>query len=182
MNTKTPTPARDSFHLRVPRRAGPRPATTKTTPHWQMDQTSPPAVQEQLWQRMAGLAGVRTGPSLFSLPQSRALHLDGASGPAAAFAPDGTEFAHLHGRRDGSLHLFLPEHDASQVIEQGWGEYHPVVTMGMYPPTLIMVYGPRDAAELDFVSGIVETSYRYAHGDLGPSPGNPSGPPVPRRG
>ena len=165
--------AADGIHIRLPRRPGARPATTGQTPHVQLDQNSPAVVQEQLWQRMTGLAGVRPGSSVFS-PYSRALHLDGGRGPDTAFAPDGigTEFAHLHNRREGSLHLFLPEPDARYVIEQGWGEFHPVVTMGMYPPTLIMVYGPRDAADLDIVFGIVEASYRYARGDI-------DAPPVP---
>lgn len=140
----------------------------------QLNQNSPAAVQERLWQRMAGLGEVRPGSSVFP-PHSRALHLDGANGPVTAFAPDGvgTEFAHLRARHDGSLHLFLPEPDARYVIEQGWGEFHPVVTMGMYPPTLIMVYGPRDAPDLDIVFRIVETSYRYARGDT-------QTPPAPR--
>jgi phospholipase/carboxylesterase len=114
---------------------------------------------------MARLPGVRTGRSAISLPDSRSLHLDAGRGPATAFAPDGTEFAHLHGRRDSSLHLFLREPDAAHAVQQGWGVYHPVVTMGLYPPTLIMIYGPRDLPELDIVFGIVQASYTYAHGD-----------------
>jgi hypothetical protein len=34
----------------------------------------------------------------------------------------------------------------------------------MLPPTLVMVYGPRDDAELDVVAGFVERSYAYARG------------------
>ena len=33
-------------------------------------------------------------------------------------------------------------------------------------PGFLLVYGPRDDAELDVVTGIVEASYRYAHGEL----------------
>lgn len=60
---------------------------------------------------MIALPGVRATGSSMSLPDTRALQLDRAiaNGPEAAFAPDGgTEFAHLHGRPDGSLHMNLP--------------------------------------------------------------------------
>lgn len=171
MKTKPPMLAPDSGQLRLPRRRGSRPAATATTPHVQLNQKSPVTMQDELWLRMTGLSGVRPGSSVFS-PNSRALHLDGAGGPATAFAPDGigTEFAHLHHRRDGSLHLFLPEQDARLVVELGWGEFHPVVALGMWPPTLVMVYGPRDAPDLDTVFRIFEASYRYARGDLEVSP------------
>jgi phospholipase/carboxylesterase len=33
-------------------------------------------------------------------------------------------------------------------------------------PGFVMVYGPRDEAEVDVVAGIVEASHRYAHGRL----------------
>src|SRR3981081_769124 len=93
----------------LPPRSGNRPTTALAMPHQQLDQTPPIALQEELWRRMTGLKGVRPGRRGVSLPESRALHLDPqvAHGASDAFLV-GTEFAHLHGAQDGSLHLMLP--------------------------------------------------------------------------
>ncbi|HEX4578466.1 MAG TPA: luciferase family protein [Candidatus Dormibacteraeota bacterium] len=135
-------------------------------PHQQLDQTAPPALQEELWRRMAGLPGVRTGGSGVSLPETRALHLDEqlAVGPPAAYMV-GTEFAHLHGAEDGSLHLMLPPELAADAIDKGWAELHPMARRGVAPPTLVMLYGPRDEAELATIWQLVQASYAFARGD-----------------
>jgi hypothetical protein len=134
-------------------------------PHQQLDQIAPPRLQEELWSRMQGLEGVRAGRSGVSLPESRALHLQPslAAGPPEAFLV-GTEFAHLHGATDGSLHLALPEAAAAQAIEKGWAEPHPLASQGVLPTNLVMVYGPRDEAELETVWQLVLASYEFARG------------------
>ncbi|MFD4637374.1 luciferase family protein [Lentzea sp. NPDC058436] len=152
----------------VPARSGPAPATTPRTPHVQLDQFAPAEIQAELWSRMAALEGVTTGPSGISFPSSRALHLDedAATGPEDAFLV-GTEFAHLHGDGSGSLHLALPLDVAHEVIAAGWAEQHPVVALGLAHPTLVMLFGPRDADELGLVWGLVRTSHAYARtGDV----------------
>jgi hypothetical protein len=125
-------------------------------------------LQEELWHRMTSLEGVQPGRSYVSLPDSRALHLDSrlATGPRDAFFA-GTEFAHLHGASDGSLHLMLPLSIASDAIDKGWAELHPVARRGAGPPTLVMLYGPRDEAELEVVWRLVQTSYAFARGEVG---------------
>jgi len=35
---------------------------------------------------------------------------------------------------------------------------------GLAPPTLVMLYGPRDQAELETIWQLVETSYAFARG------------------
>jgi phospholipase/carboxylesterase len=62
----------------------------------------------------------------------------------------GGEFAHLHPHSDGSLHLTLPRDLAEEVVAKGWGEPHVVVGWAT-----LMVYGPRDPAELKVVWSIV---------------------------
>jgi hypothetical protein len=152
--------------LELRQRPGSRPAARPVTPHQQLTQNAPAALQDQLWQRMAGLPHVRTGASTISLPDTRALHLDPrhAAGPPAAFVPGSTEFGHLHGVGDGSLHVCLPEPIAAAAIEKGWAELHPAVRMGLFPPTLVMLYGPRDEAELETVWDLVQASYAFAAG------------------
>jgi hypothetical protein len=137
-------------------------------PHQQLSQNAPLSLQEELWQRMTGLEGVRPGGSHVSLPDTRALHLDPrlATGPGDAFFA-GTEFAHLHGASDGSLHLMLPVSVAGDAIHKGWSELHPVARRGAGPPTLVMLYGPRDEAELEVVWRLVQTSYAFARGEVG---------------
>jgi Family of unknown function (DUF5519) len=149
------------FH--IPRRSGEKPHTTRPTrenpfPHAQQSQNSPPELQEALFERTRALRGVAVGKSLVSVPGARAFHLDKAlaGGPAEAFQR-GTEFAHLHSAHDGSLHLTLPADARRAVLEAGWGEPHPI-------SGTLLVYGPRDAAELEVVWSIVKRSYDYAVG------------------
>jgi hypothetical protein len=81
----------------------------------------------------------------------------------------GQEFAHLHPPPDYSLHLTLPEDRAREAIRAGWAEFHPLVEEGRLPPTIVMVYAPRDATELAVVSGLVLESYQFALGPRGPA-------------
>lgn len=147
----------------LPPRTGPAPRTTVPTrdrpfPHQQIDQRAPDDMQELLFQRAAALPGVRIGRSLVSLPESRAFHLDDdhARGPAAAFQR-GTEFAHIHTDNDGSLHLTLPRDLYDEVPSAGWGEPHPI-------SGTMMLFGPRDADELEVAWQILEASWRWASG------------------
>lgn len=96
-----------------------------------------------------------------SLPTSRALLLDKsqALGPKEAFL-GGTEFAHLHDVFDTSLHLCLPIERAREICELGRGEPHGYAEQG----TEIMVYAPRDEAEIQTVLAIVSESLAFARG------------------
>lgn len=147
----------------LPQRAGEAPQTNPAMPHQQLSQNASADLQEKLFERIAGLDGIVVGPSQVSVPGARAFHLDPAhaGGSREAFMV-GTEFAHLHPAYDGSLHLVLPEALAREVIAKGWGEFHPLVAQGRMPPTNIMVYGPRDEAELDAVLKIVRAAYANA--------------------
>jgi hypothetical protein len=151
--------------LQLPPRAGARPVTHQAMPHQQLDQIAPADLQEELWRRMEALEGVSTGRSGVSLPESRAVHLDPelAHGQPEAFLV-GTEFAHLHGASDGSLHAMLPPTLASEAIDKGWAELHPMARLGLAPATLVMLYGPRDQEELETIWGLVDASYAFARG------------------
>ena len=146
---------------RLPWRPGPRPRTRRRdgAAHAQLSQSAPVELQEALFERARALPGVITGVSLVSVPGARALFLDEAlaEGPEEAFQA-GTEFAHIHPARDGSLHLTLPAGMVGEVEEKGWGERHPV------SPS-VMVYGPRDEFELEVVWRLLRASYRFAARD-----------------
>jgi len=153
----------------LPTREGERPQTTDApagtnVAHEQASQRAPRALQERLFARMQALEGVRTGPSLVSVPGARALFLEEelARGPRDAFLVR-NEFVHLHPPYDGSLHIALPPPLHAELRAKGWGEAHP------RNAGISMVYGPRDEAELAVVWALVKASYRYARG-LTPGP------------
>ena len=114
---------------------------------------------------MSALEGVRAGRSGISRPESRALHLEPrlALGPPEAFVA-GTEFAHLHRSADGSLHAMIPPDLRDEAIRRGWAEMHPAARAGYQPDTLVMIYGPRDQAELETTWDLVKASYTFARG------------------
>lgn len=167
----TSTPDQETTMPFVPKRDADRPVTTSPNiPHKQRSQNAPADLQEKLWERMLTLPHVFPGPSPISGPATRALHLEQefANGPVEAFAPDGnhSEFGHLHGADDGSLHMTMAQPDAEAVVEAGRGEWHPSVQLGIFPPNLVMVYGPRTEDEVETIMTIVERSYRHALGPL----------------
>lgn len=144
------------------RRAGPRPRTTPTNPHTQLDQIAPVTLQEQVFARASALTGVVVGPSYVSVPGARAFHLPACECAAPAGFMIEREFAHLHPPRDGSLHLSLPLAIVEQVIDNGWAERHPLAGKHGLPTNIVMVYGPRDERELDIVAALVSASHAGA--------------------
>lgn len=150
----------------LPRRSGPRPSTTPTNPHTQLDQQPPDTEQrERLAATVFALPGVVERPSAISVPGARALWLAEAAGPPEAFMI-GHEFAHLHPGADQSLHMMLPAALAEEAIEAGWAEQHPVARFGLIPPNAVMVYAPRDDAEREVVEDLVRASYALARGEV----------------
>ncbi|MGH2725576.1 MAG: luciferase family protein [Actinomycetota bacterium] len=152
----------------LPARRGPRPSTTATNPHSQVDQQPTDAgIREALALRAFALRNVTEQPSGISVPGARALCLDPAlaAGSSGAFMV-GTEFAHLHPSPDMSLHLMLPEVLARRVTASGWGELHIAARAGLIPSTAMMIYAPRDNEELEIAYELVVSSYRFARGDF----------------
>jgi phospholipase/carboxylesterase len=83
-------------------------------------------------------------------------------GPLDAFiVPSAGEFAHVHPGYDGSLHLALPPGLATDVVAKGWGVAHPLAGVRL-TPGMTMLFGPRDAGELETVVGVVTTSHAWA--------------------
>jgi phospholipase/carboxylesterase len=148
----------------LPERAGTRPQVSTKTPQEQLTQNSPPALQEQLFNRLSALPGVLTQPSAISVPGARALVLPAGTGPDDAYlVPSAREFAHLHPHHDGSLHVALPPAMAADVVTKGWGVAHPLAGLHV-TPGMVMVFGPRTEPELDVVSAVVTFSCTWAQG------------------
>lgn len=148
----------------LPTRRGERPRTTPTNPHTQLDQQPlDEGIVEELARRLFALPGVVERPSGISVPGARALTVAPGEplGPSEAFMI-GREFAHLHPSPDHSLHAMLPTETARAAIEAGWAELHPVARMGLLPANAVMVYAPRDEAELGVVERLIQASHRFA--------------------
>lgn len=157
----------------LPARAGERPQTTSSAPHSQLDQNAPAHLQVRVREHALALPNVRKGPSNLSVPGAIAFFLDRP--PREPDLPDlfAGEWGHIHPAYDGSLHLNVPTPVADVLIKLGWAEFHYVVTQGWVPPVVIMLYGPRDEAELTVAKAVVETAYLAAGGALRTSDGQP---------
>jgi hypothetical protein len=146
-------------------RLGDRPRTSTEVPHRQLSQHATPRLWNNLAEAIFALPGVVEGPSSVGTPSSRAVLLEDLLEPLSAetsLAPvaERLEPVHLHGVEDTSLHLCLPADRAHEVCIFGWGEPHRYAAR----PTDIMVYGPRDAEELQVVLGLVRESLAFARG------------------
>ncbi len=148
----------------LPTRAGGRPLVSWAYPQQQFSDQADVDLLDALFARIASFDGVQVGESQVAVAGSRAFFLPGATAPAAAFVvAEDREFAHLHPLYDTSLHLTLPVDLAADAIAKGWAQPH------MHAGTrkssgFVLVYGPRTAAELEVVVGIVAASHRYAAG------------------
>jgi hypothetical protein len=149
----------------LPPRAGERPKTTSTNPHRQESQNPGPEVYELLLSRAFDFPHVERRPSAISVPGAQALWLseEVAGGRPEAFLI-GREFAHVHPAYDGSMHMMLPPEAVDELVAKGWGEPHPMARRGLIPPSAVMVYAPRDAAEVETVLEVIRASYRFACG------------------
>ena len=148
----------------LPRRVGASPRTTPTNPHVQLDQQPTDSRwTQELARRVFALPGVVEEPSRISVPGARALVLAPGEpvGPPEAFLVD-REFAHLHPDPDHSLHAMLPTETVADAVAAGWAEPHPVALRGLIPPTAVMLYAPRDEAELDVIERLVRASHAFA--------------------
>lgn len=150
----------------LPLRVGPRPHTTDWAPHIQQDQRAPPEMQVALAARVYALPEVEERPTTVSAPGARAIWLkkEVPAGPADAFL-GGREIGHFH-PWDGSLHIALPPAVAWEAVAAGWAEVHPVARAGMAPEHIVMLYGPRDAREVEIVFGLIASAVRHAGGNV----------------
>ncbi|MGH9091406.1 MAG: luciferase family protein [Acidimicrobiales bacterium] len=149
-------------HLQL--RAGARPRVSDDFPQSQLDQQPADSryvdailAEALTWPAVVGR------PSAISVEGARALTLDGsvAVGPAEAFMV-GAEFCHVHAQGDFSLHTTLPVPLAEAAERAGWAEPHFLVHKGQAPPTVALLYAPRDERERELVLGLVRASYEFA--------------------
>lgn len=136
--------------------------TSDEGPHRQVDQRAPAALWGELVARVFSMDGVVEGASQVSPPSSRAVYLVDTReelSPETSLAPGmRLEPVHLHGVDDTSVHLVLPAERGGQLVRLGWAEPHQYAEYG----TEFMIYGPRNAAELEAVLTVIEESLDFA--------------------
>ncbi|WP_390925008.1 hypothetical protein [Paenibacillus xylanexedens] len=72
------------------------------------------------------------------------------------------EIAHIH-PDDSSMHMVFSPTDSSEVIRKGWGERHSLSgspILGL-PDTYLLIYAPRNAAEVDIVRRLVDGAVQH---------------------
>lgn len=152
----------------LPIRTGYRPATTNTNPHTQLNQQPQDLSHiSELMDWAFELSHIERKPSAISVPGAIAMCMEDEHMCESCNAfMIGSEFAHFHPHPDYSMHLGLPEKDAEVIIDKGWGEWHPLIKRGFLPPNIIMMYAPRNEAELQVAKFILGHSYAFANGQL----------------
>ncbi len=149
----------------LPQRTGPKPRTTDGAPHEQIDQNPPPKTYALLKDKAFDFPLVDRRPSIISVPGTEALWLTEVPEHSCVEAfMRGNEFAHVHPPYDGSMHMMLPVAQVKEMIIKGWGEAHPLVSLGRMPETTVMVFGPRDVVEVEIVLGLLLPWLRSAAG------------------
>lgn len=69
--------------------------------------------------------------------------------------------AHIHhyedgDHQDGSMHIEMPQYISVEIEQAGWGERHPAY------PDMLLVYSPRNEAEVEVIAQLVKLSYEFA--------------------
>jgi hypothetical protein len=152
-------------------RPGPTPYVVGTAPHRQINQTSPEGALGYFTFRLSTFVSIHincinssatntatTRSSSCSCPHDMGLRTSGCN----ACCPHGS---------DGSAHVILHPADLETVIQNGWGELHPLANTGSYhapsgascylPATLTLIYAPRTYTEVSTVMTIVKAGAKY---------------------
>ncbi|KAK7511397.1 hypothetical protein IWZ03DRAFT_396213 [Phyllosticta citriasiana] len=157
---------------KLPLRRGPRPEVRGIAPHRQvLDKMGASEgggiIFDSMLARLRRMAGPEAGNGLVEGTSCFEKHGTGLFSTRPLTPTCRGEVCHIHAS-DGSLHLTLYPGDAKVVIERGWGERHPLARGGwltrFVPQHFLMVYAPRDEAEMDVVERIVKASVWWVSG------------------
>ncbi|KAF2833074.1 hypothetical protein CC86DRAFT_365059 [Ophiobolus disseminans] len=150
----------------LPARKGTRPLVQGVAPQRQQSQKSNEAIYKNLVSRLQSLA---------EDPRNRLLertscfekNSSGLFTSMPITRTCGGEICHAH-PSDGSMHLTLHPADAKLMLENGWGERHPLARGGwcrrFVPKEFVLIYAPRDEAEVNVVMKIVAASIWWVSG------------------
>ncbi|KAH7095988.1 hypothetical protein FB567DRAFT_513931 [Paraphoma chrysanthemicola] len=147
-------------------RKGPRPLVQGVAPQRQQTQKSDAAIYKILVARLRALAQDPRN-RLTERTSCFEKHSSGLFTSIPITRTCGGEICHAH-PSDGSLHLTLHPADAKLMLENKWGERHPLARGGwcrrFVPKEFVLIYAPRDEAEVDAVMRIVAASIWWVSG------------------
>ncbi|MEM8980905.1 MAG: luciferase family protein [Pseudomonadota bacterium] len=152
-----------SQSIDLPERPGPRPMTTGSVPHVQINAQTNPELSQRVLQAVGAFNGIILEETRIGFPGSVAFVLDQTlplANPEAIVV--GREIAHMH--PDGSLHAALDPQLAKDAVELGWAEAHPWANRRAGWEGFVMIFTPTDQLELDVAIALIEESYRYITG------------------
>lgn len=165
-----PLGAISSGHLQpksIPLRTMSRPIVSGIAPHRQLNQRSDRTVYELLSSSISKLADAHP-KRLRIATSSFEKHCTALFSNRQVNKTKNGEIAHAH-PIDGSLHMTLHPVDAKIVIENGWGERHPLARGGFctrfVPVGFIMIYAPRTAEEVRVVMDIIRAGAAWVGGE-----------------
>jgi len=153
--------------LSFPQRRGPRPQIAGIAPQRQINQRGCPVAYKALLEALESAATqnpekLHTGISCF---EKKGLSLF-SKYPINTTCKG--EIVHVH-NSDRSMHINMHPDDAKLVIEKGWGERHPLARGGWFkqyvPREFMMIYAPRNRAEMEVVFQIIEASGYWISGE-----------------
>jgi hypothetical protein len=149
----------------LPPRSGNAPKIGETIPQLQFSDLSPAEVRTKLWDwAFSNFEDVSEEDTRISVPTTRAMWLDPVVPVAhedAFMPPPGSrEFCHMH--LDGSIHAVVATEIEDEIIRQQWGKRHPLYHS--HGVKEVIVYAPRDDAEVEVLKSVVKKSYEYATG------------------
>lgn len=151
--------------VKLPIREGKHPQIGQKPPQLQFSDFGPEEIRLALreWAFNA-FPNVTEHDTAISVNASRALWLDeevlAAHDDAFMPTPGSREFCHLH--QDGSFHAVVAVEIENEILKQQWGVRHMYYNRGVKE---VLVFAPRNDAELIVAKKIITESYRYASGD-----------------
>ncbi len=136
-------------NITIPMRAGTAPATVGPIPHRQESEKASPALVDKLIASINALDGVTV--STWGGYVGRDFYGEGAS----------RWNAHVHhyddgDHQDGSMHIRMPQRISAEIEAAGWGVRHPAY------PVMLLVFSPRNEAEIETITKLVQLSYDCA--------------------
>ncbi|KAK3215337.1 hypothetical protein GRF29_19g2929602 [Pseudopithomyces chartarum] len=161
-----------------PKRGSSRPKLgTHPVPQRQLEQLPSPDVRHRFIDRFAQLGKEAEQRGLIEVRQSRyerqheALFVSSKRPMHAVAQQTRGEISHVHAGLDGSFHVVLHPADCKKVLERGWGQRHafsgsnlnPVLPVNI-PVNYLLIYAPRNDAEVEIAITIIRAGIRYMTG------------------
>lgn len=136
----------------IPNRVGSAPALVGPIPHRQESESAPPELVDTLIDSINALTGVTVSTR------------GGYVGRSFIGVGARNWNAHIHhyedgDHQDGSMHIGMPQQVSAEIEAAGWGERHPAF------PAMLLVFSPRNQAEVETITKLVNLSYQFAKGN-----------------